>query len=162
MKFFQTLVSILHLHNKWIRAMLSISFLIILVLITIPVAHLKASRMKVLKYDKTMSLTDSLKFMRSKQNMDSLRLAITNIRTLHQDTVTLYRADKNLNDTREAVPPPPPDNATKQLEETTGGTLKAKEPFDWKGTITWGIGVLNGLVLVVLNIRNIILKGKVT
>jgi len=172
MKFLQNLASILHLHNKWVRRMLLTSFVIIIILLVIPVAHIRSSRMKVLQYDKTMSLADSLKFMRSKQNLDSVRLAITNIRTQHSDTVTLYRESKSLNDAshfkfggdtvKEYAQPAPPENksATKQLEEVTGQVLKAKEPFDWKGTVTWGIGVLNGLVLVVLNIRNIILKGR--
>ena len=37
---------------------------------------------------------------------------------------------------------------------------KASEPFDWKGTITWAIGAMNGLILIVLNIKNLILKKK--
>ena len=35
-----------------------------------------------------------------------------------------------------------------------------KEPFDWKGTITWAIGAMNGLILIVLNIKNLIFKKK--
>ncbi len=38
--------------------------------------------------------------------------------------------------------------------------VQEDEPFDWKGTVTWGIGVLNGLVLIVLNIKNLILKKR--
>lgn len=33
-----------------------------------------------------------------------------------------------------------------------------EEPFDWKGTITWAIGAINGLILVILNIKNLIKK----
>jgi len=33
-----------------------------------------------------------------------------------------------------------------------------EEPFDWKGTITWAIGALNGIILVILNIKNILKK----
>lgn len=36
--------------------------------------------------------------------------------------------------------------------------VKEKEPFDWKGTITWAIGALNGFVLIFLNIKNLIKK----
>ncbi len=36
--------------------------------------------------------------------------------------------------------------------------VKQKEPFDWKGTITWAIGALNGFVLIFLNIKNLIKK----
>lgn len=35
-----------------------------------------------------------------------------------------------------------------------------EEPFDWKGMVTWAIGVANGLILVILNIKNLILKKK--
>lgn len=35
-----------------------------------------------------------------------------------------------------------------------------EEPFDWKGMITWAIGVANGLILVILNVKNLILKKK--
>lgn len=31
-------------------------------------------------------------------------------------------------------------------------------PFDWKGTITWAIGAMNGLILIILNIKNILKK----
>lgn len=36
--------------------------------------------------------------------------------------------------------------------------VEEKKPFDWKGTVTWMIGAINGLVLVVLNIKNLIVK----
>ncbi len=35
-----------------------------------------------------------------------------------------------------------------------------EQPFDWKGIITWAIGAMNGLILVILNIKNL-LKKKV-
>lgn len=33
--------------------------------------------------------------------------------------------------------------------------VQPKEPFDWKGTITWVIGAMNGFVLVILNVKNL-------
>jgi hypothetical protein len=36
--------------------------------------------------------------------------------------------------------------------------VREKEPFDWKGTITWAIGAMNGFVLIFLNIKNLIKK----
>lgn len=38
--------------------------------------------------------------------------------------------------------------------------VEQKEPFDWKGTITWAIGAMNGFILIVLNIKNLVLKKK--
>lgn len=35
-----------------------------------------------------------------------------------------------------------------------------EEPFDWKGMVTWAIGVANGLILVILNVKNLLLKKK--
>ena len=37
-------------------------------------------------------------------------------------------------------------------------TEKEEKPFDWKGTITWAIGAMNGIILVILNIKNILKK----
>lgn len=36
--------------------------------------------------------------------------------------------------------------------------IKEKQPFDWKGTITWAIGAMNGFVLIFLNIKNLVKK----
>lgn len=36
--------------------------------------------------------------------------------------------------------------------------VKEKESFDWKGTITWAIGAINGFVLIFLNIKNLVKK----
>jgi len=36
--------------------------------------------------------------------------------------------------------------------------VEEKEPFDWKETITWAIGAMNALVLVLLNVKNLLLK----
>jgi hypothetical protein len=36
--------------------------------------------------------------------------------------------------------------------------VEPPKSFDWKGTVTWIIGAINGLVLVVLNIKNLIVK----
>ena len=33
-----------------------------------------------------------------------------------------------------------------------------EQPFDWKGTITWAIGAMNGFILIFLNIKNLIKK----
>ena len=39
------------------------------------------------------------------------------------------------------------------LEEVP--VIATKEPFDWKEMISWVIGAVNGVVLLVLNIKNI-------
>lgn len=46
---------------------------------------------------------------------------------------------------------------TKNVHRSADRT-KHKEPFDWKGTITWAIGAINGLILVALNIKNLFFK----
>jgi len=33
--------------------------------------------------------------------------------------------------------------------------VKEKEPFDWKEMISWVIGVVNGTVLLIMNLKNI-------
>lgn len=38
--------------------------------------------------------------------------------------------------------------------------VESKKPIDWKGSITWTIGLINGLVLVVLNVKNLIDKFR--
>lgn len=48
----------------------------------------------------------------------------------------------------------------KQFEPLQIPVTKEKEPFDWKGTISWAIGIMNTFVLVILNIKNLILKKR--
>jgi len=36
--------------------------------------------------------------------------------------------------------------------------IQESKPFDWKGTITWIIGAMNGIVLIVLNVKNMFKK----
>lgn len=66
-----------------------------------------------------------------------------------------------------AAPPTKSIGDNKSLLDETD-TIKSKpiqvqivqeaKPFDWKGTATWLIGLINGLVLVALNIKNILKK----
>lgn len=136
-KIIQKLILIFHLDKRWIRIMLSTSLLIIFIIITIPIQHRKIERIKPLIY----KVNDSI--------------VVTNNAILRGrfDTVRLISNEFNVGDSVNKPVPPP----EQQLDELT---LKAEKPIDWKGTITWLIGAMNGLVLVVLNIKNLIFKKK--
>lgn len=52
-----------------------------------------------------------------------------------------------------------------KMEKTTASApiqvqiVETKKPFDWKGTLTWVIGAINGAVLLFLNIKKLFVKG---
>jgi len=82
-----------------------------------------------------------------------------------------YDLNKRISKNREAIRPAPvPDSTLFSIEErrisreiASSDPIKIeivqeKKPFDWKGTITWAIGAINGLILVVLNIKNLLIK----
>ena len=51
---------------------------------------------------------------------------------------------KSLADSLEPVPPPP-------IEVK----IVSDKKFDWKGTAAWGIGLINGVILLILNLKKL-------
>lgn len=135
--FKEQVVSKLQLKFKWIRIMLISSAIIILAIFFVPSMKKEATSQE---YNRPMM--DSAFMI----NSDSLSHNEINQPTIHRPSLT-RPANVNRNE-----PKPPP--SVLSDEET----IKEKEPFDWKETITWGIGSLNALVLILMNIKNIFFK----
>ena len=146
-KFLQNLVLILHLQKRWVRIMISVSLVIIIIVITIPIKHLKMERTRPLIY----KVNDSVEIASHAKDLRILRNRIDSVR-LNKTIGNEFYVGDSVKNFESPVPPP-----EKQLNEPT---LKAEKPIDWKGTITWLIGAMNGLVLVVLNVKNLIFKKK--
>jgi hypothetical protein len=131
--FKEQVISKLQLKFKWIRVMLISSAIIILGIIFIPTMKKEAMPQEYAK-----PMMDSTVVMNSDSSI--------NHPTIHRQTFP-RPANVNRNE-----PKPPPSAASDEE------TIKEKEPFDWKETITWGIGSLNALVLILMNIKNIFFK----
>jgi hypothetical protein len=136
-KFKEKTISVLQLKSKWVKIMFTVSIFAVLIIIFFPTPKKEVMI--------SMGAADSLA-IRHKPIMDTVVYA------------------KNINDSVrmiikriEPVPPPPPE-ASRSIASVEETTVAEKKPFDWKGTITWAIGAINGLVLVVLNIKNLLFK----
>lgn len=147
MKILQKIILILHLNVRWIRIMLTVSLVIIIIVVTIPIQHIKTNKIKLLNTE----VRDTVKIASHVRDLRILRNKIDSVR-LNKTIGNEFYVGDSVKNFESPVPPP-----EKQLNEPT---LKAEKPIDWKGTITWLIGAMNGLVLVVLNVKNLIFKKK--
>lgn len=175
------IVKTLQLDHKWVRVMLILSVLAVVVIFFIPQEKPKIF-MSVKEYTadslSSQQRNEIAMVEREKQKYtaDSLREIYTQSKVFDTTIITADSVRTRMIvrkiDKRQPVPPPPPksiDRSIASVEDTVirqGEPLQIqivseKKPFDWKGTITWGIGAINGLVLVFMNIKNL-LKTKTT
>jgi hypothetical protein len=164
-KISQKIVKGLQLDHKWVRIMLTVSIIAVLIIANLP----NGTKNEVgapLVYDTLY------KKIYNKPILDTTITArdSSTTRILIRRHMPINRTIASL-DTAAPVPPPPPASALED-KSVTDDSVKAAtktepiqiqivsepKPFDWKGTITWMIGAINGLVLVVLNVKNLIVK----
>jgi hypothetical protein len=154
------LVEILQLDHKWVRVMLGTSAIVIVMILFFPLGMKKEAMMQSDEYP-APAMADSLAKTYNAPIMDT-----TFMRNDSISTRILIRRQPTHMERHMPAPPPPPASANKSNNDTVLNAsepfkiqiVKEKEPFDWKGTITWAIGALNGFVLIVLNIKNLIFK----
>jgi hypothetical protein len=149
----QKIVKALQLDHKWVRVMLTVSALVVVVIFFIP---------KTVKIESMAS-----REIASIDSLYSLELPVMDTTVVMPDSSTarmiIRRQPINI-DRRQPAPPPPPRNGSdKSIDNDTTEPIQvqiveAKKPFDWKGTITWGIGAMKGLILVFLNLKNLLFK----
>lgn len=155
------LVEILQLDHKWVRVMLGTSTIFIAIVLLFPLGIKKEAMMQSDEYPAPAMVADSLAKTYEVPIMDTTFMRNDSIRTR-----ILMRRQPTHMERHLPAPPPPPASANKSNDDTVLTTsepfkiqiVKEKEPFDWKGTITWAIGALNGFVLIFLNIKNLIFK----
>jgi hypothetical protein len=156
------LVEILQLDHKWVRVMLGTSTMLILIILFSPLGMKKEVMLQSEEYP-APAMADSLAINYDVPIMDTTFMRNDSIKTR-----ILIRRQPTQMERHMPAPPPPPASANKSNyeEDTTFAAsepfkiqiVKEKEPFDWKGTITWAIGAMNGFVLIILNIKNLIFK----
>jgi hypothetical protein len=142
----QKIVKALQLDHKWVRVMLTVSILAVVVIFFIPTT-MKTQEIMMGEYpapvmDTTVVMPDS------STARVIIRRQPTGIERLRPANV----------DRMQPAPPPPPKDTVTASEPIQVQIVEAKKPFDWKGTVTWGIGALNGLILVFLNLKNLLFK----
>jgi len=142
-KIVQNLIRALQLDHKWVRVMLSVSILAIVVIFFIP------TTMKTYRVMSSEEITMDVPLMDTTVVLQDSSTA----------RVIIRRQPANI-DRMQPVPPLPPKDTIKGNEPLQIQIVKEKEPFDWKGTVTWGIGAMNGLILVFLNLKNLLFKKK--
>lgn len=119
----------LQLHLKWVRVMFIVSGVVILGIIFFPVTK-REIRPKVLMYSPAKPAPYAA------------------------DSIGVVDSTKGIEDDSSVVK----SSRTIASEPIQIQIVKEKEPFDWKGTITWAIGAMNGFVLIFLNIKNLVKK----
>lgn len=174
-KFITKIVKTLQLDHKWVRVMLSFSLVAILAITVIPQREEKKILMSVKEYTadslSSQQRNEIAMVEREKQKYtaDSLREIYTQSKVFDTTIITAdsmrTRMIVRKIDKRQPVPPPPPKSVDRRIASVEDTVIKQGEPlqvqivsepkpFDWKGTITWGIGVINGLVLAFMNVKN--------
>jgi len=131
----------LQLDKKWIRVMLTLSVIVIIGLSVYP--DQGANHM-------VKSISEMPETMKSVQKLSAPMI---------QDTVMIdgemsgEEFDRAIADYDNALEVPARSPASIELEEVP--VLAQREPFDWKGTISWVIGAANAMVLLMMNIKNL-------
>lgn len=133
------LIQILQLDHKWVRVMLGVSTLAILGLVFIPKFGVK----KEMMMQKEIAAADTVA-MYAPAMADSVVANYKEFEPMVTQPIPPALIDKD----GEFIPEPVAEEAA----------VEEKEPFDWKETITWIIGAMNALVLVLLNVKNLLLK----
>lgn len=146
----ENIIKGLQLDHKWVRVMLLISVVLVIGVFFYPTM-------------KTKEIAYSLNT--EKPLMDTTFMQNDSTRT----RVLIRRQPINVHMPL-AVPPANSIGDEKSLGDKVDSAVAAKsepiqvqiveatKPFDWKGTATWMIGAINGLVLLVLNLKNILKK----
>jgi hypothetical protein len=184
-KISQKIVKGLQLDHKWVRIMLTVSIIAVLIIANLPngtkneagapliydTLYKRINSKPIL--DTTITMRDSSTtrvLIRKAPVTDSWHSASNGWRfdSVRGKWIQEVRVS---GDRQQPAPPPPPVSALED-KSVTDDSVKAAtktepiqiqivsepKPFDWKGTITWMIGAINGLVLVVLNVKNLIVK----
>lgn len=147
------LIQILQLDHKWVRVMLSVSLVVVLFIILFPTQmRTKEASEPIIAY-----------------SVDSMAApAPVNDGTSYFrfDSAGIDTTQRTMNDIHRPIMRRAPAGVPEYRRNDTikGDTpiqiqiVQESKPFDWKGTITWAIGAMNGLVLIILNIKNLIFK----
>jgi len=135
----------LQLNHKWVRVMLSVSVVVILGIIIYPNRGMKYSK-----------------------SVESINEAIMDTTIVMPDSstarVVVRRQPMSIDRPLLSAPAPAIESGegiegdVKSNEPLQVQIVETDKPFDWKGTLTWIIGAINGLVLLVLNLKNIFKK----
>jgi len=153
----------LQLDHKWVRVMLIISAILILGIIFYPNTESKLTYKSSTKESKIILDTTRIDIEKSKgierndfeksKGIERNDFEISkSIEIIGNDTIVH-------NQIRPAPTMSRPNNRTiAGVQDEPIQVLQEAKPLDWKGTITWIIGAINGLVLVVLNVKNLIIK----
>ena len=142
----------LQLDHKWVRVMLIISAILILGIIFYPNTESKLTYKSSTKESKIILDTTRIDIEKSKGIERNDFEISKSIEIIGNDTIVH-------NQIRPAPTMSRPNNRTiAGVQDEPIQVLQEAKPLDWKGTITWIIGAINGLVLVVLNVKNLIIK----
>jgi len=128
----------LQLDHKWVRAMLIISAVMIVGVLLYPSVGNKMAMREMEVADNTV--------------MDT---TITMPDSSHTRLI-ISRRPASIDEPK-AVPPA---DSLGKSEPLQVQIVQGDKPFDWKGTISWVIGAVNGLVLMFMNLKNVVFKRK--
>ena len=131
----ETVATGLQLKRKWVRVMLISSLIAIIGIILIPVEMKReeAGQIQMMQVDSLRKYSAPIldTTIALKDTKDSARLIIRKMNP----------------QSKSAIHRPIPVTI-----------VETEKPFDWKSTVTWIIGAINGLILVVLNVKNLLTK----
>jgi len=136
--------NVLQLDKKWIKVMLTISVLLILTLSMFPDNFSMKSMRKSEQSQEIMVVTE-IPLSRE----DSVLYMIQNHERNIQKLSQVSRDTQNL-----------PMEVTEDLVSSSAEPIVIQivsdpQPFDWKTMISWIVGSMNGVVLLVMNLKNI-------
>lgn len=143
-------------HLKWVRVMFGASIIAIVAVLLFPTAK-KAAIPQVILY----SLDSLQKNNASHFRFDSAGIDTTEYKQMKETSGK--GMNKSVERYKTKAHPTQKANLNKSASPTTPIQVQIVEPvkpFDWKGTVTWLIGAINGLILVALNIKNLIIKKR--
>ena len=119
----------LQLDNKWVRVMLMVSLLIIVSLSFYP--------------------ENGISFKSAKKSAESIYYE-----PMMLDTVNFYDSEMLMTDDSTAIPESR--MAVPEAREPIEIKIVTEpQPFDWKTMISWMVGSMNGVVLLIMNLKNI-------
>jgi len=148
----QKIVKALQLDHKWVRVMLTISLLVVVVVFFLPQKNEVTFAMR--EIDGEQFSIDSL----AKHNTPIMDTTVMMNDSSNARIIIRRRQPANIDRMQPVPPPPPKDTTIKASEPIQVQIVEAEKPFDWKGIVTWGIGAMNGLILVFLNLKNLLFK----
>lgn len=135
----------LQLHNKWVKIMLTVSVIVIVLLSFYPENGFQQ------KAAETISVEEINPEMQILSREDSVLFMIENYERNTQKLSAPIRTPASNDSVMQVIEDP----KSSSQEPIIIQIVKEKEDFNWKEMISWIIGGMNGMVLLVMNLKNL-------